>query len=578
MNPSRRVALVAAIYLGTFIASLDISIVNLALPTLQYALDTDLAGLQWVVDAYALCLSAFMLSSGPLSDRYGRKLTWLLGVGLFSFGSLLCALATSLPLLLFGRAVQGIAGALLIPGALSILTQAFHDPGQRAQVIGGWTSFSALSLILGPLLGGLLVEHAGWQSIFLINLPLGLLALALGLWGIEETAHPEHAAFDPLGQLLSVVWLGALTYALIAAGEGGWLSPTACPALLLAGVGLLGFLFVERRTARPLLPLGLFRQAGFAVCNLASFVLGFSGYASLFFLSLFFQQVQGASAQQPASTWRRSSSPWARTVHAVRPVAAARTAATPAGAGLPGDRPGHAGAGRLRYGNRVSLVGLLLVALGLGMGLAVPGTGLAVMASVARERSGMASATMNTLRQAGMAVGIALLGALLSGRAIVVLGDRLEELGIADAQRLATRRSRPIACLVPWRGSTPSCRPRWPRASVWLCWWPEPAPCWPPRCSGACALAPGRRRIQLAHLDERQGYSCRPIDTDSRVTMLAWGRFPCVMLLEAKNIRVFQLLCLGYGLRQPVAGRYFMFEKSIARCVIGSSAEMNCNN
>ncbi|MDI9793108.1 MFS transporter, partial [Pseudomonas aeruginosa] len=133
---------------------------------------------------------------------------------------------------------------------------------------------------------------------FLINLPLGLLALALGLWGIEETAHPEHAAFDPLGQLLSVVWLGALTYALIAAGEGGWLSPTAWPALLLAGVGLLGFLFVERRTARPLLPLGLFRQAGFAVCNLASFVLGFSGYASLFFLSLFFQQVQGASAQQ----------------------------------------------------------------------------------------------------------------------------------------------------------------------------------------------------------------------------------------------------------------------------------------
>ncbi|EMM2263134.1 MFS transporter [Pseudomonas aeruginosa] len=413
MNPSRRVALVAAIYLGTFIASLDISIVNLALPTLQYALDTDLAGLQWVVDAYALCLSAFMLSSGPLSDRYGRKLTWLLGVGLFSFGSLLCALATSLPLLLFGRAVQGIAGALLIPGALSILTQAFHDPGQRAQVIGGWTSFSALSLILGPLLGGLLVEHAGWQSIFLINLPLGLLALALGLWGIEETAHPEHAAFDPLGQLLSVVWLGALTYALIAAGEGGWLSPTAWPALLLAGVGLLGFLFVERRTARPLLPLGLFRQAGFAVCNLASFVLGFSGYASLFFLSLFFQQVQGASAQQAGF------------------YLAPQFLAMGALSMLFGRLQRHV---PLR---RLLVLGYLVI--GLGMGLAVPGTGLAVMASVARERSGMASATMNTLRQAGMAVGIALLGALLSGRAIVVLGDRLEELGIADAQRLATQ-------------------------------------------------------------------------------------------------------------------------------------------
>ncbi|HCI1865588.1 TPA: MFS transporter [Pseudomonas aeruginosa] len=283
MNPSRRVALVAAIYLGTFIASLDISIVNLALPTLQYALDTDLAGLQWVVDAYALCLSAFMLSSGPLSDRYGRKLTWLLGVG------------------------------------------------------------------------------------------------------------------------------------------------------------LLGFLFVERRTARPLLPLGLFRQAGFAVCNLASFVLGFSGYASLFFLSLFFQQVQGASAQQAGF------------------YLAPQFLAMGALSMLFGRLQRHVPLRRLLVlgylviglamlalaacgtGTAYPWVGLLLVALGLGMGLAVPGTGLAVMASVARERSGMASATMNTLRQAGMAVGIALLGALLSGRAIVVLGDRLEELGIADAQRLATQ-------------------------------------------------------------------------------------------------------------------------------------------
>ena len=260
-----------------------------------------------------------------------------------------------------------------------------------------------------------------------------------GIWGIEETAHPEHAAFDPLGQLLSVVWLGALTYALIAAGEGGWLSPTAWPALLLAGVGLLGFLFVERRTARPLLPLGLFRQAGFAVCNLASFVLGFSGYASLFFLSLFFQQVQGASAQQAGF------------------YLAPQFLAMGALSMLFGRLQRHVPLRRLLVlgylviglamlalaacgtGTAYPWVGLLLVALGLGMGLAVPGTGLAVMASVARERSGMASATMNTLRQAGMAVGIALLGALLSGRAIVVLGDRLEELGIADAQRLATQ-------------------------------------------------------------------------------------------------------------------------------------------
>ena len=566
MNPSRRVALVAAIYLGTFIASLDISIVNLALPTLQYALDTDLAGLQWVVDAYALCLSAFMLSSGPLSDRYGRKLTWLLGVGLFSFGSLLCALATSLPLLLFGRAVQGIAGALLIPGALSILTQAFHDPGQRAQVIGGWTSFSALSLILGPLLGGLLVEHAGWQSIFLINLPLGLLALALGLWGIEETAHPEHAAFDPLGQLLSVVWLGALTYALIAAGEGGgWL------------------LFLRRAADRPtaaapgVVPPGRVRRLQPGLVRPR-----FSGYASLFFLSLFFQQVQGASAQQAGF------------------YLAPQFLAMGALSMLFGRLQRHVPLRRLLVlgylviglamlalaacgtGTAYPWVGLLLVALGLGMGLAVPGTGLAVMASVARERSGMASATMNTLRQAGMAVGIALLGALLSGRAIVVLGDRLEELGIADAQRLATQAITAHRLPGSLAGSTPSCRPRWPRASVWLCWWPEPAPCWPPRCSGACALAPARRRIQLAHLDERQGYSCRPIDADSRVTMLARGDF-LALCCSKRRIFAYSNCCARVWpattcRRQVKALLYLCLRKSIARCVIGSSAEMNCNN
>lgn len=311
MNPSRRVALVAAIYLGTFIASLDISIVNLALPTLQYALDTDLAGLQWVVDAYALCLSAFMLSSGPLSDRYGRKLTWLLGVGLFSFGSLLCALATSLPLLLFGRAVQGIAGALLIPGALSILTQAFHDPGQRAQVIGGWTSFSALSLILGPLLGGLLVEHAGWQSIFLINLPLGLLALALGLWGIEETAHPEHAAFDPLGQLLSVVWLGALTYALIAAGEGGWLSPTAWPALLLAGVACLASSSSSGGPPDRCCPWGCSARPGSPSATWPRSSSVFPATPACSSSPCSSSRCRVPRRSRPASTWRRSSSPWA---------------------------------------------------------------------------------------------------------------------------------------------------------------------------------------------------------------------------------------------------------------------------
>jgi len=193
MTPSRRRALVLAVNLGSFITILDISIVNVALPTMQAALRIDMAGLQWVVDAYALFLSAFMLSAGPLGDRYGRKRSWLAGVLLFTVGSALCGLAGNLPMLLAGRAVQGVAGALLIPGALSLLTQAFPDARERAQAIGVWASCNAISLIVGPMLGGVLVAHFSWQSIFLINLPVGALAIALGLWSIQES----RAALQP---------------------------------------------------------------------------------------------------------------------------------------------------------------------------------------------------------------------------------------------------------------------------------------------------------------------------------------------------------------------------------------------
>jgi EmrB/QacA subfamily drug resistance transporter len=438
-DPRRRLALVAAVYLGSFIATLDVSIVNVALPTLQRALSTDLAGLQWVIDIYALCLSAFMLSAGPLGDRYGRKRAWLAGVIVFTIGSAMCAMAANLPTLLAGRAVQGVAGALLIPGALSLLAHAFPEPASRARVIGGWSSFTALSLILGPMLGGLLVDHAGWQSIFLINLPIGLLTVGLGLWGIQETSHPEHAALDPVGQVLSVLWLGALTYGLIAAGEHGWGSVQAASALVAAVIGLALFLMVEARVARPLLPLGLFRDARFSVTNFASFVLGFSSYASLFFFSLFLQQVQGWS---PSDTgWRLVPQFVATGVVASQFGRLARRfdvhTLMVAGYTLIG--------GSMLLLTLFSadapyvLLALLFVFLGAGAGLAVPATSTAVMASVPAQRSGMASATMNALRQAGMLIGIALLGTLMSTRATSLLADALAQAGMSSgAQQAAT--------------------------------------------------------------------------------------------------------------------------------------------
>jgi MFS family permease len=184
---------------------------------------------------------------------------------------------------------------LVIPGALSILTHVFPDPVERGHAIGAWSSFSAVTLIIGPMLGGLLVDNVGWPSIFLINLPVGMVALALGLVGITESADPDHAALDPAGQLLSVIFLAALTYSLIGNADAEW---SAEVALIVAAFALALFVIVEIRAVRPLLPLDLFREPAFAAANFASFVLGFAGYSSLFLFALFLQQAQGWTATQ----------------------------------------------------------------------------------------------------------------------------------------------------------------------------------------------------------------------------------------------------------------------------------------
>lgn len=437
MQKLHRVALVTAICLGTFMASLDISIVNVALPTLLSSLNTTMSGLQWVVDAYALCLSALILSSGPLGDRFGRKRIWLGGVALFTAGSLLCALSTSLEGLLTGRIIQGIAGAAVIPGALSLLAHAFPDEQQRVRVIGIWSSVNALSLVVGPILGGILVHTAGWPSIFMINIPIGIVALVLGAIGLKESAHPDHAALDPIGQILSILWLGALTFGLISAGDQGWHSPEARWSLLAALIMFLLFIAVERKVSRPLLPLHLFRQANFSGYNLASAVLGFSSYSSVFFVSLFLQQAQGWSPLETG--WRMAPEFIAMALAATSfGRLAARfsvNALAIAGYGLIG--VGLLLLAQLQAESAYLHTALFLALLGIGMGLGMPATSALVMRSVPAQRSGMASATMNAVRQTGMTVGIALLGTLMSLHAEQSLNAQLSSQNILHASSIA---------------------------------------------------------------------------------------------------------------------------------------------
>lgn len=418
----KRIFLIIAVCLGTFMATLDISIVNVALPAIGQELSTNLSMLQWVIDAYALCLSALILSVGPLSDRYGRKKVWLVGITIFTLGSLICALASNIQWLLFGRAVQGIAAAALIPGALSIITQAFSNDIERIKVIGIWSAVSALSLIIGPILGGFLVDTFDWTTIFIINIPIGLLTLVLGGLGIMESADPDKAALDPVGQLLSIVALGGITYGLIEAGDLGWNNPSTLGSLALGTVALLGFVAVEMKVPRPLLPLYLFKKnPDFFQYNMASFALGFATYSNVFFIALFLQKGQGWGAFE---TGLRMAPEF---------IAMALFSFS---------------FGRFsgRYSVRnIMIIGFLLIALssmlltrvnadtdyftiaatlfilGAGMGMATPAIGALVMSSVEKAYSGMASAVMNALRQTGMTLGIALLGTLMTHRAVDLL-------------------------------------------------------------------------------------------------------------------------------------------------------------
>ncbi|MEX9949742.1 MFS transporter [Providencia sp. wls1914] len=418
----KRIFLIIAVCLGTFMATLDISIVNVALPAIGQELSTNLSMLQWVIDAYALCLSALILSVGPLSDRYGRKKVWLVGITIFTLGSLICALASNIQWLLFGRAVQGIAAAALIPGALSIITQAFSNDIERIKVIGIWSAVSALSLIIGPILGGFLVDTFDWTTIFIINIPIGLLTLVLGGLGITESADPDKAALDPVGQLLSIVALGGITYGLIEAGDLGWNNPSTLGSLALGTVALLGFVAVEMKVPRPLLPLYLFKKnPDFFQYNMASFALGFATYSNVFFIALFLQKGQGWGAFEAGLRM------------APEFIAMALFSF---------------GFGRLsrRYSvHNIMIIGFLLIALssmlltrvnadtdyftiaatlfilGAGMGMATPAIGALVMSSVEKAYSGMASAVMNALRQTGMTLGIALLGTLMTHRAVDLL-------------------------------------------------------------------------------------------------------------------------------------------------------------
>jgi EmrB/QacA subfamily drug resistance transporter len=275
--------------LGSGMVFLDGTVVNVALPDIGRDFDASTSSLQWILNGYLLTLASLILLGGSLGDRYGRRRIFVLGAGLFTAASLLCAIAPSAEMLVFARLLQGIGGALLTPGSLAMIEASFR-PGDRARAIGAWSGLGGVAAAVGPLLGGYLVDAVSWRAIFLINLPLGIFVMAMASRHVPETRDPTTSGhLDFSGATLAALGLAGTTYALIEAPDKG-----ATPAILVAGIGgvvaLVAFLLGERRSANPMMPLGLFSSRQFSAANLVTFVV-YAALGGVFFLLVAFLQV-----------------------------------------------------------------------------------------------------------------------------------------------------------------------------------------------------------------------------------------------------------------------------------------------
>ncbi|MFL5624118.1 MAG: MFS transporter [Ktedonobacteraceae bacterium] len=285
--------ILVATILGSSMVFIDSNVVNVALPRLQTDLNASATGVQWVVEAYALFLSALILVGGSLGDSFGRKRIFAMGVGLFALASIGCGLAFNLPQLIATRALQGVGGALLTPGSLSIIRATF-PPLQRGRAIGLWSGFSAITTVIGPLLGGWLVQYANWRWIFFINVPLAVIVLIVLFWHVPESRNvEEHVHLDWPGALLATFSLGAIVYGLIESNNLGLLNPLVLSSVGAGVIALIGFILVEMHSPAPMMPLVLFHSRTFSGSNLLTLLLYAALGGALYFLPFNLIRVQG---------------------------------------------------------------------------------------------------------------------------------------------------------------------------------------------------------------------------------------------------------------------------------------------
>ena len=413
-SPRARTAALAAICLGFFVIQLDVTIVNVALPTIQHEIGGTVAGLQWVVNGYTLALASVMLTAGSMADRSGARRVYLIGLAGFAAGSAACALAPGLGVLIAARAVQGLGASALLPCSLALIVHRFPDRGARARALGVWGAMGSLGVALGPVLGGVLIALAGWRAIFLVNVPVCVLTGWLLVRYVPESPPDPARRVDLPGLLLGVAALAALTAGFIEAGQQGWLAPL--PAVLGAAAiaATLFFLMAERRQASPMLPLDLFRSRAFSAGTAVGLLFNLSLYGSLLCISLFLQQSRHESAAATGLLILPMSVAVGAGSFASGRLTARFGPRLPMIAGL---ALAAAGAAVIATVSAASPLGVLLagsVILGL-CSLAMPAMTSVVVGAAGTRHAGVASGVLNAARQAGGALGVALLGSLLTG-------------------------------------------------------------------------------------------------------------------------------------------------------------------
>jgi EmrB/QacA subfamily drug resistance transporter len=436
----RRWLILAVLCVSLLIIVIDNTILNVAIPSLIRDLDASNSQIQWIIDSYVLVFAGLLLTSGSLSDRFGRKGALQLGLVLFALGSIASASADTANQLIFTRAFMGIGGALIMPATLSILTNVFRDPKERGRAIAIWAGFSGLAVALGPITGGFLLEHFSWHSVFWINVPVAALALVLGAFIIPKSRDPRQSKLDPVGAILSIIGLATLLFAIIEGPTKGWSSGLVVGAFVIAAVALVSFVLWERHSSSPMLDMTVFKNPRFSAASGTITLVFFALFGSLFLMTQYWQLVHGYS---PLEAGVRLL-PHAATMMIVAPLSARLV-----------ERLGT---------KRVVLTGLILIATGLlllstiapdspypqvisyfivmatGMGMTMAPATESVMGSLPREKAGVGSAVNDTTRQVGGALGVAIIGSAVSSVYASRIATMSSEFGL-DASTTADAES-----------------------------------------------------------------------------------------------------------------------------------------